>query len=228
MSAKKQGTRPFVFSNLATSLDGKIATVSRVHFPLGTPADREQMQVLRRQCDAILMGATTLRAYKKFCSTRGATVQPANVIVSSRLEGISPSWDFFKNPKHRRILCVAPGAPASAIQKFSKTCEVIVLKKPTPKNPTAVQLVDALAGRGFKRLLVEGGGGLMWDFASEDLIDEYHVTLTPRVLGGVKAPTLVDGEGLEPKEVVNLKLAQCRVLGDELYLIYRKTGRRGP
>jgi 5-amino-6-(5-phosphoribosylamino)uracil reductase len=68
----------------------------------------------------------------------------------------------------------------------------------------------------------------MWDFASQDLIDEYHVTITPRVLGGIQAPTLVDGPGLEPKQAVNLKLMQCRVESDELYLIYRKTGRRGP
>jgi riboflavin biosynthesis pyrimidine reductase len=43
----------FVFSNLATSVDGKIATQSREFFPLGTPADWKQMQVLRREADAI-------------------------------------------------------------------------------------------------------------------------------------------------------------------------------
>jgi riboflavin biosynthesis pyrimidine reductase len=54
----------FVFSNLATSLDGKIATVSRVHFPLGSPADRRQMLVLRKRADAVIVGASTLRAYQ--------------------------------------------------------------------------------------------------------------------------------------------------------------------
>ena len=64
----------------------------------------------------------------------------------------------------------------------------------------------------------------MWDFVREDLIDEYHVTLTPRLIGGTEAPTLVDGEGFDPSEVVNLTLKSCRKAGDELYLVYGKPG----
>jgi len=219
----------FVFSNLATSIDGKIATSSREFFPLGTPADRQQMQVLRRECDAVVMGASTLRTFRKFCGVTGASIdkQPMNVVLSSSLEGFSPKWPFFANPSHKRILCVGAGASSRKLKPFEKSSEIVVLKKPTAKNPTALQIMKALEERGVKRLLVEGGGGLMWDFASQDLIDEYHLTLTPRVVGGSTSPTLVDGPGLPPKSIVNLKLEQCRVLGDELYLIYRKTGRRG-
>jgi 2,5-diamino-6-(ribosylamino)-4(3H)-pyrimidinone 5'-phosphate reductase len=88
--------------------------------------------------------------------------------------------------------------------------------------------VKKLEELGVKRLLVEGGGGLMWDFVKPNLIDELYVTLTPRILGGRDAPTLVDGAGFNPREVVNLKLKQCRRVGDELYLVYKKTSRRGP
>src|SRR4051812_39699086 len=99
----------FVFSNLAISIDGKIATASREHFPLGTPADREQMQVLRRECDAVLMGATTLRAFQKPLLAEGASKQPLNVVLSSKLDGISPAWQFFTSPKIRRLLFVGAG-----------------------------------------------------------------------------------------------------------------------
>ncbi len=218
----------FIFSNLAISLDGKIATASRVHFPLGTPEDRRQMQVLRRESDAILMGATTLRAYRKPLKVSKMSPQPLNVIVSSGLEKCLPTWEFFADKSVSRLLFVAPAAKKAHLRKFEKTSEIVVLKKATPRLATATQIVRELERRGTKRLLVEGGGGVMWDFASQDLIDEYHVTVTPRVLGGGGAPTLVDGKGFEPKDVVNLKLSQCRVVGDELYLIYRKTGRRGP
>lgn len=209
----------FVFSNLATSLDGKIATRSRVLHPLGTPEDRRQMQRLRREADAIVTGAATLRAYRKPYGVSGAERQPWNVIVSSRLEGISPSWPFFRDARVPRLLLVRRDTPAAVLKRFAKSCEIDFL--PASK-PAADAVVASLARRGVKRLLVEGGGGLMWDFASRDLIDEFHVTLTPKLVGGVDAPTLVDGKGFDPKGVRDLKLVQCRVVGDELYLIYRR------
>jgi len=217
-----------VLSNLAVSLDGKIATTSRVFFPLGTPYDRQMMQVIRKKADAILFGAATLRTFQKPCLVQRARRQPINVILSSSLEGISPKWPFFTRNGFRRVLLVGESAPASRMRLFEKTCEIHQLKKPTAKKPTAVQVIDCLASLGVKRLLVEGGGGVMWDFAQQNLIDEYYVTITPRIVGGSNAPTLVDGAGFEPRDVLNLKLMRCRRVGDELYLTYRKTAKRGP
>ena len=62
----------------------------------------------------------------------------------------------------------------------------------------------------------------MWDFVQPGLIDEFYVTLTPRIIGGAAAPTLVDGLGFEPGSVLNLKLKSCRRVKNELYLIYRR------
>lgn len=218
------GKKPWVFSNLAISLDGKIATQSREAFYLGTPADRDQMQVLRRRCQVIVMGATTLRSYKKFCGLRKepAAKQPANAIVSTGLEGVSPSWPFFKDPELKRFLFVTQPLSAARRAAFAKTCEIIDLKKPTRSNPVAKQIIDALNQRGYTQLLVEGGGGLMWDFASQNLIDEYNVTLTPKIVGGKDSPTLVEGVGFKPADILSLKLVQARKLGNELYLVYRK------
>lgn len=214
--------KPFVFSNLAISLDGKIATASREPFSLGTPADRKQMQVLRKECDALLMGASTLRAYKKFCGvlTWPDSRQPANVIISSALEGISPKWPFFTNPALKRVLFIT--RKTARAKAFEKSCQVVLLN---PSKEVAPQIIQALGRLGYRRLLVEGGGGLMWDFAHLNLIDEYHVTLTPKIVGGIGSPTLVEGEGFTPKEILGLKLKKARVLGDEIYLSYQK--RRG-
>ena len=180
----------FVFSNLATSLDGKIATRSRKLFPLGTPADRRQMDVLRRQSEAVLMGASTLRAYKKPCVVSHGP-QPLNVILSSSLEGISPRWPFFTDPRIRRLLLVGAGTSQKKIISFQKSCEVVILGK--GRSPSAKEAVATLKRRGIKRLLIEGGGGVMWEFVRQNLIDEFHVTLTPKIVGGSTAPTLVDG-----------------------------------
>lgn len=219
----------FVFSNLATSLDGKIATRGRELFHLGTPADRKQMQVLRKKADVIVMGASTLRTHQAFCPVFGAKKQPVNALISSNLEGISPIWPFFLNPLHRRILFITKPLKPSRRKEFEKTSEVVELRDParTPgARPIAEQILAALEDRGLNQVLVEGGGGIMWDFVSQNLIHEYHITLTPRVIGGSDSPTLVDGLGFSPEDVLNLKLIRCRRLGDELYLTYRRPQRK--
>jgi riboflavin-specific deaminase-like protein len=221
-----------VFSNLATSLDGKIATASREFFALGTPEDRRVMQVLRKKSDVVFFGASTLRAFRKPCivygpEARGLRKQPANAVLSSTLEGLSPDWPFFKSSAFERILFVSAAAPKARLARFEDSCEIVVLKKATPRLSTARQCLQALEQRGYRKVLVEGGGGVMWDFCRENLIDEYYVTLTPRILGGTEAPTLVDGEGFVPRDSLNLKLKACRRKGDELYLVYGKTRKRG-
>jgi 5-amino-6-(5-phosphoribosylamino)uracil reductase len=220
----------FVFSNLAVSLDGKIATANRGHFPIGSPEDRLQMHRLRKQCDAVLFGASTLRAFRKPCIVKDpswAKRQPMNVIMSSKLEGISPKWPFFTAPGFRRILLVGPDVKKARLKAFDSSCEIFVLRKPTRARSCARQAIQILSAIGVQRLLVEGGGNIMADFVADDLIDEYHLTLVPKLIGGTEAPTLVDGPGFKPKDVLNLKLVQSRTLGDELFLIYRKTGKRG-
>jgi riboflavin-specific deaminase-like protein len=212
----------FIFSNLAVSLDGKIGTRERGFLPLGTAEDLKQMMLLRKRCDAILIGAATLRTFRKPCKIRGAAEQPVNIILSSQLEHISPRWQFFTDPQIRRIIFVSRPTPASRLREFGKSSEVISLQPATAKNSTARQIITQLKKRGLARLLIEGGGGVMWDFVSQNLIDEYHVTLTPKILGGSESPTLVDGPGFSPTKLLNLKLRKVRQLGDELYLTYGK------
>jgi riboflavin-specific deaminase-like protein len=214
----------FIFSNLAISLDGKIATYDRSQFPLGTPEDRKQMRVLRRRSDAVLIGASTLRTYQKplLATNRSTGSQPLNIILSSTLDGISPTWKFFTDARIRRLIFVSPLTPSKRIREFSKSSEIVVLRNATSKNSTASQIIKLLKARNIKRLLIEGGGGVMWDFIQENRIDEYHITLTPKVLGGATSPTLVDGVGFSPDKIVQVKLRQCRIVGDELYLIYSR------
>lgn len=215
----------FIFSNLATSLDGKISPARVSDFvPLGTDADRDEMLRLRGQCQAILMGASTLRAYRKPCfGPKDQTPQPLNVVLSGTLDGLSPDWSFFKSSRIHRLILAGPLAPAARMRKLASYAEIVQLKKPTPRLSTAAQVVRALETRGIGRLLIEGGGSVMWEFVSQGLIEEFHVTLTPRLVGGVDAPTLIEGKGFGPGQLPTLKLVQCRVVGDELFLTYRRT-----
>jgi len=183
------------------------------------------MSVLRAKADAVIMGASTLRAFKGAVLVKGKKKHPINIVLSGTLAGISPRWKFFTETQTRKILFVGPDAPEARVREFEKVSVVCRLKKSTA--PMSLQIVKHLEKLGVKKLLVEGGGGLMWDFVQLNLIDEYHVTLTPRVIGGTHAPTLVDGVGFTPHRVVNLKLKNVRKVGNELFLVYAKRTHRG-
>ena len=62
----------------------------------------------------------------------------------------------------------------------------------------------------------------MWLFGRLNLIDQYHVTLTPKIVGGAHSPTLVDGQGFAIDDILRLRLVRCQKIKDELYLTYRK------
>ncbi len=218
-------------SNLAITLDGKIARAGGKYQALGSPNDRNEMQRLRALSDVVIIGASTLRQHKQAClknvpgADKPKTVLShsfCNAVISRQLENISVNWPFFKAPNLRRILFVTTNELTKAQEKlFAKTSEIVVLKK-SSRTSAAEQMIKYLESAGFSRLLVEGGGELMWDFVSHNLIDEYHVTLTPKLLGGKLSPTLVEGTGFTFKQMLSLDLTQVRQVNSELFLTYRK------
>jgi 5-amino-6-(5-phosphoribosylamino)uracil reductase len=227
----KNRALPFVFSNLATSLDGKINIAGKGHFPLGTRADWEEMQRLRKTANAIVFGASTLRGFRAACCVEdphwARAKQPLNVVVSSQLNGLSPRWKFFTDPRIDRLLIVDEKTPISRIKRFEKSCDIHLVKSKSARLPLAQQIVEELQKRGVQRILVEGGGQVMWEFLRARLLDEVNITLTPRILGGSQAPTLVEGRGFGPKEVKNFELTRVKRIKNELYLTYRRQKQEG-
>lgn len=83
-------------------------------------------------------------------------------------------------------------------------------------------LMKRLRKLGIRTLLLEGGGTLNWGMLSAKLVDQISVGVSPRILGGEEAITLVEGEGVSRiEDAVRLRLLGVRRNGDELVLSYR-------
>jgi riboflavin-specific deaminase-like protein len=86
-------------------------------------------------------------------------------------------------------------------------------------------LMRRLRKLGIRRLLLEGGGILNWGMLSKKLVDEISVAISPRILGGERAITLVEGEGVSKiEDAIRLRLLRVERYGDELILDYRVLG----
>ena len=76
--------------------------------------------------------------------------------------------------------------------------------------------------KGFKRILLEGGGTVNWSFIQKNIIDEAIITLAPYIVGGKTAISLVEGIGFKNLEnSTKLKLNKIQKNKNELVLFYK-------
>lgn len=220
--------RPFVFVNMAMTVDGKITSATREYPRFTSPYDRRMMSTLRAQADAVIIGAGTLRAddpplhirEPEALATRareGKAPELVHVVVSRTLD-ISLSSGFFKNPAARRIIASVETAPAERVASLHGKAEVWACGR---ERVDLRVLLERLTDIGVRRLLLEGGAELNWQFCEADLIDELHVTIGAALLGGVEAPTPIGGMGLRMDGQRRLTLVGVRQVEDELYCHYR-------
>lgn len=220
--------RPFVYINMAMTADGKITSAFRQYPSFTTPYDKRNMDRLRAEADAILVGAGTLRADDPSFLVRDPEMQAyrrslgkpeglLKVLVSASLD-IGADSRFFTEPDGGgRIVATVDDAPPERIAALVERAEIWKFGRDQVEIP---ELLRRLRFRGVERLLLEGGGELNWCFVREDMVDELYVTIAPVLLGGRDAPTLLEGSGLPMKRQVRLRLLDLHREGDELYCRY--------
>jgi len=231
MTAAQPQERPRVLVNFAASVDGKINPAPGLrHGKFMMSRHREdfrRMLSLRAEADAILIGATNLRADNPDLAippderaarrARGAP-EPARIVVTTTGEGITPDQRMFDpalgGPS---IVLHAPSMPAETRAPLASVAELVQF---TGERVAMSDVLTWLHGRGFRTLLCEGGGALAAQFFAARAVDALYLTLVPRILGGAHAPTLAAGPGFAPDEIPDPKLSSMERVGDELYLRY--------
>jgi len=184
--------RPFVSINMAMTVDGKITSSRRERPRFTTDYDRQNMDRIRAQSDAVLVGAQTMRAdspnlhirtsdmqdYRRSLGKSGGLLKIL-VTASATIEADSR---FFDDRDGGGLLIVTvEQAPAERVTWLAERAEVWRIGLSEVELP---ELLQRLRQRGIDRLLVEGGGELNWNFIEQDLVDELHVTVAPSLLGG--------------------------------------------
>jgi riboflavin-specific deaminase-like protein len=220
--------RPFVTANFAITADGRISTRKRTPADFSSPRDKRRFLEIRAGCDAVLAGARTIASDNM---TMG--MPAADLRVKRRVEGRA------KYPL--RVLISNSGGISPALRIFEVNVSPILIfttkkmplrsRKAFPKNTTlhihagkSVDLHEMLrthhADYKIRRLVCEGGAVLFRSLLAEGLIDELHLTVTPRVFGGSKAPTLTGLAGDYLARSTRLRMRECEVVEGECFLRY--------
>ncbi|MEM3007454.1 MAG: 2,5-diamino-6-(ribosylamino)-4(3H)-pyrimidinone 5'-phosphate reductase [Candidatus Nitrosotenuis sp.] len=214
-------SRPHIILSAAVSLDGKIATKTG-DSEISSIQDKIRVHRLRARSDAILVGKNTVKKDDPLLTVRYAKGKnPTRIILDSRAE-ISTNSKIIKTSQLiPTIIAVSKKAPKKNLLNLAKHPVKIIT---AGKDKVEIKkLLKILYKQGIKTILLEGGGTTNWDFVSKGLVDKVIVTISPRLVGGTAATTLVEGAGFAKiANSMKLKLRKAVRYGGEIVLHYQR------
>jgi riboflavin-specific deaminase-like protein len=177
-----------VVGRLAQTLDGRIATASGSSQWIGGAGDILHTHRLRALCDAVVVGAGTVRHDDPRLTTRECIgPDPVRVVIDTdrRLPG---GYRVFREGPPTLLLAAEDAAGDGRLG----IAEVVGLPRdPVHGGLSVPAILAALAARGLRRIFVEGGGVTVSRFLAAGCLDRLHVTVAPVLLGsGIPAFTL--------------------------------------
>jgi 5-amino-6-(5-phosphoribosylamino)uracil reductase len=188
--------RPYVLLSCAVSADGYLDDASPRRLILSGPADLDRVDEVRAGCDAILVGAQTVRRDNPRLlirdprrsarrAARGLPAHPARVTLTATGD-LDPQARFFAPGALRLVYCATPGLAAARARLGEDSAVLIDAGDPLSLD---LMLVD-LAERGVLRLMAEGGARLLGAFLAGGLADELDLAVAPFFVADPAAPRL--------------------------------------
>jgi len=216
-----RNSRPYVVLNAAMSLDGKIATYTG-DSRMSSPADLGRVHRLRASVDGIMVGMRTLlRDDPKLTVKLARGRKRHRIIVDSTAQTPLTSYVVRTARESPTIVAVTSRAPKNRIEILERRGVKVFVCGKGPLVSVKI-LLQTLRKLGIRKILLEGGGALNWSMLGSGLVDEISVAITPRILGGEKAVSLVEGKGVTlVKDAVKIKLLRTAKYGPDLVVHYK-------
>jgi riboflavin biosynthesis pyrimidine reductase len=184
--------RPWLLVNMVTSLDGAVAVDGRSG-ALGGPGDHLVFHALRSLADVILVGAATVRAegygpvripadLQEARVLAGQAAVPRLAIVSRRLD-LDLTSPLFTESDPAPVVVTSPAAAMARRAEVAQTADLLLAG-----HGDDVDFEIALAALGemdAELVVCEGGPTINGQLLGADLIDEFCLTVAPKLVGGM-------------------------------------------
>lgn len=217
--------RPYTLLSCSISIDGYIANAS-TRLLLSNDADLDRVDAVRATCDAILVGAETVRidnprllvrsaVRRDERAARGLAPSPAKVTVTGGAQ-LDPSADFFTAGEAEKLVYCASSQVGEARARLGDVATVVDAGHCIDMR----RISEDLGDRGVARLMVEGGGKVHTQFLTADIADELQLVVAPLFVGDPRAPRFVDGGSFPWNPERRASLAEVRQIGDVVLMRY--------
>jgi 5-amino-6-(5-phosphoribosylamino)uracil reductase len=218
--------RPYTLLSCGMSIDGYLDSATDERLLLSNEADLDRVDAVRASCDAILVGAATVRndnprllvrsrARRDERVARGLPPSPTKVTVTCRAK-LDPCANFFATGETDNLVYCASETVTEARDRLESVATVV----DGGQTVSMRRVSEDLYTRGVRRLMVEGGGTMHTQFLTDDLADELHLVIAPFFVGDSLAQRFV-GEGRFPwNQNRRATLAEVRAIDDVVLLRY--------
>ncbi|WP_435125140.1 2,5-diamino-6-(ribosylamino)-4(3H)-pyrimidinone 5'-phosphate reductase [Halobaculum sp. D14] len=195
----------YVHVNAAVSVDGKLSSRRREQVRISGDADFDRVDRIRAAADAVMVGVGTVLADDPHLTLdeddrrvqrlrTGRSGNPARVVVDSAAR--TPTDARILDDEATTYVVTTGDADPDAVDALEAAGATVI---PTPTDSDGRvdvrAALDALEDEGVDRLMVEGGGELIFSLFAADAVDELTVFVGSLLVGGRDAPTLADGDG---------------------------------
>ena len=226
--------RPYTLLSCGISIDGYLDSPTRTRLALSNDADFDRVDAVRASCDAVLVGAATIRNdnprllvrsadRRAERVARGQPPSPVKVTVTEQAK-LDAGADFFICGDAEKLVYCASATAAEARDRLGSVATVIDAGQPVELR----WLSEDLCARGVRRLMVEGGGTVLTQFLTADLVDELQLVIAPFFVGEPGARRLVDAGTFPWHPERRAPLAEVRQIGDVVLLRYALSPRFEP
>ncbi len=218
--------RPYILLSCGMSIDGYLGSASPRRLELSNNADFDRVDAVRASCDAILVGAATVRSdnprllvrsrtRREARTARGLPPSPIKVTVTERVE-LDPHADFFTTGDSEKLVYCASPRVVDARSRLGRVATVV----DGGQRVEMRSLTEDLGARGVQRLMVEGGGKVHTQFLTDNLVDELQLVVAPFFVGDSRATRFVSDGRFPWNPGRRATLAAVRQIGDVVLLRY--------
>ena len=212
--------KPYVIINCAMSADGKIASPAGKQLRISNEDDMRRVYNLRNEFDAVLVGVNTIQADNPKLTVKEEYVQnpknPIRIILDTHCVTKVDSLAVDENAK---TLIITNG---ECDKNYGSNVEVIQCEIDYEGFIDLKQMLEIIYNRGIKKLMVEGGSTVIWNFLKQGLVDDLFVFIGPMIIGGKYTPSMADGEGINQEdELINLEIVDFKKIGKGLLVHYK-------
>lgn len=185
--------QPWLRANMVMALDGSARGGDGRSGSISSPADRSVLKLLRATCDALVVGAGTVRAEnygpprvaQQFAGYRralGLTDLPMMVIISNNLS-VAPDAPVFSRGRGSAVVLTSQSSDPARRAALAEVCEVVVFEG---SSVPPAEALSWLHSRGWTRILTEGGPSLLGEWLPH--LNEMCLSVSPLMVGATNPP----------------------------------------
>lgn len=214
---------PYITMKVASSLDGKISTITGESRWITGDQARNHVHKIRDEVDAIIVGINTVLRDNPMLTTRLKTkkdlMNPIRIILDSRLKIPLTAKSIQLKNGQKTIIATTTKAPLRKVKILEKMGIVVLTIKEKETKVDMNELMKKLGKMEISNIMIEGGAEVNASALQSGIVDKVIFFIAPIIIGGANATSSIMGNGIRfLKDAIPIKETRIKKIGHDFML----------